>query len=235
MQTLKCYPDVELVAMAQGGNEKAMDALVCRYRPYVLRLARRTQVSEAEDLTHDVFVKVLLHLKQFEQRSSFTTWLYRITMNQILKLKQSERLQVSLEMPDEIDDGAADCEATGGDSLLQDYFSGMLLCLDEEQRMVMILSDLFKMDHITASGALNITPANFRKRLSRARKDLRGWTSKKCSLMSPGNSCHCNRKALHFVKQGWVEADTMMFSKQRIGEVRGYVQRIFNLQATDEG
>ncbi|MBT1699462.1 sigma-70 family RNA polymerase sigma factor [Fulvivirgaceae bacterium PWU4] len=226
IKALKNYPDIELVTMAQGGNEQAIDALVCRYRPFVLRLAKRTLVSDAEDITHDVFVKVLLHLDRFEQRSSFTTWLYRITMNQILKAKQNEKLQHSLEIASEVEDGAVDQELVRGESMLRHYLAGMLLCLDEEQRMVIILSDLFKMDHNAAAEALDISPDNFRKRLSRARKDLRSWTENKCSLVIRGNQCQCNRKAQYFLKQGWVDAATGKFTRERIAEVSDYIQRL---------
>lgn len=229
VKALKNYPDVELVTMAQRGNEQAISALVCRYRPFVLRLAKRTFASDAEDITHDVFVKVLLHLDRFEQRSSFTTWLYRITMNQILKAKQNERLQHSLEMAGEIEDGAVDEELAGGESMLRHYLAGMLLCLDEEQRMVIILSDLFKMDHNASAEALDISPDNFRKRLSRARKDLRSWTENKCSLVVRGHQCQCNRKAQYFLKQGWVDPVTGRFTKDRVTTVSEYVESVFNL------
>lgn len=225
IKALKNYPDIELVTMAQGGNEQAIDALVCRYRPFVLRLAKRTLVSDAEDITHDVFVKVLLHLDRFEQRSSFTTWLYRITMNQILKAKQNEKLQHSLEIASEVEDGAADHDLVRSESILRHYLAGMLLCLDEEQRMVIILSDLFKMDHNAAAEALDISPDSFRKRLSRSRKDLRSWAENKCSLVTRGNQCQCNRKAQYFLKQGWVDAGTGKFTRERINEVNDYIQR----------
>ena len=226
VKALKNYSDVELVTMAQGGNERAIDALVCRYRPFVLRLAKRTFASDAEDITHDVFVKVLLHLDRFEQRSSFTTWLYRITMNQILKAKQNERLQHSLEIAGEVEDGIVDAELARGESMLRHYLAGMLLCLDEDQRMVIILSDLFKMDHNAAAEALDISPDNFRQRLSRTRKDLRSWTEHKCGLVTRGNQCQCNRKARHFQKQGWVDAETGKFTRERIVEVSDYIQRL---------
>lgn len=50
--------------------------------------------------------------------------------------------------------------------------TGMLLCLNREQRLVFILGELFAVDHTLGGELLSITPANFRKRLERARRDL---------------------------------------------------------------
>lgn len=62
----------------------AFEELVKRYERYVFNISRRYLGSEdeAEDITQDVFVRVLHALPSFEGRSQFKTWLYRIVMNQ---------------------------------------------------------------------------------------------------------------------------------------------------------
>lgn len=62
----------------------AFEELVKRYERYVFNISRRYLGSEdeAEDITQDVFVRVLHALPNFEGRSQFKTWLYRIVMNQ---------------------------------------------------------------------------------------------------------------------------------------------------------
>jgi hypothetical protein len=144
-------------------------------------------------------------------------------MNQVFKHKRSEKLQ-PLEMTNEIEGGMESPDLAANETILRNYFFGMLLCLDEEQRMTIVLSDFFKMDHMAASKTLNINPDNFRKRLSRSRKDMKQWMEDKCSLVVPGKECKCNRKAQYFVEQGWVDPETMKFSEGRVREVSAYLQ-----------
>ncbi|EIJ33217.1 RNA polymerase sigma factor [Thiothrix nivea] len=62
----------------------AFSEVVRRYERYVFNLCRRYlgAEDEAEDVTQDVFMRVFHALPQFEGRSQFKTWLYRIVMNQ---------------------------------------------------------------------------------------------------------------------------------------------------------
>jgi RNA polymerase sigma factor (sigma-70 family) len=226
IETTKTSSESELVFMAQQGDDKAMSMLISKYRPFVLGITKRMLVTDPEDIVHDVLIKVLLNLRQFELRSSFTTWLYRITMNQIFKHKRKKRM-LPLEMAGEIEERVDSPDLLPGEAVMKNYFVGMLLCLDEEQRSSVILSDLFKMDHVKASGTLGISPDNFRKRLSRSRKDMKHWTEKKCSLVFPGKECKCNQKAKYFMAQGWIDHETKRFSESRVGEVSKYVQALF--------
>jgi len=61
------------------------DELVKNYyrKIYKLALYQLQDVNEAEDLTHDIFYKVLNSLKSFEERSDVYTWIYRIALNTI--------------------------------------------------------------------------------------------------------------------------------------------------------
>ncbi|MBU2686556.1 MAG: sigma-70 family RNA polymerase sigma factor [Actinobacteria bacterium] len=75
--------DDELVARARTGDAAAVEELFDRYRHQVFSLAYRMtgNPADAEDLTQDVFVQVMRKIGSFQGRSSFSTWLYRVTMN----------------------------------------------------------------------------------------------------------------------------------------------------------
>ena len=60
--------------------------------------------------------------------------------------------------------------------------SGMLLCLDREQRLTLVLGAIFEVSDTVAAVVLEITPDNFRQRLARARRDLRNFMNDKCGL-----------------------------------------------------
>jgi len=75
--------DAHDVTLAQAGDETAFRRLVERHGRGVFQLAFRLTGSEpdAEDVVQDAFLKAYRELKRFESRSSFRTWLHRITVN----------------------------------------------------------------------------------------------------------------------------------------------------------
>ena len=75
--------DVHDVTQAQSGDEQAFRRLVERHSRGVFQLAFRLTGSEpdAEDIVQDAFLKAYRELRRFESRSSFRTWLHRITVN----------------------------------------------------------------------------------------------------------------------------------------------------------
>jgi RNA polymerase sigma-70 factor (ECF subfamily) len=85
--------DLTLVAAAKGGNLQAFEVLVQRHEQRVFFVARRmTRVREdAEDIVQQAFQKAFVHLHRFEGKSSFSTWLTRIAINEALMLLRKGR------------------------------------------------------------------------------------------------------------------------------------------------
>lgn len=75
--------DEALVARARAGDLPALEELFNRYRNQVFSLAYRMtgNPSDAEDLCQEIFLQVMRKVGSFEGRSSFSTWLYRVSMN----------------------------------------------------------------------------------------------------------------------------------------------------------
>jgi RNA polymerase sigma-70 factor (ECF subfamily) len=86
--------DETLVATAQMGDERAFETLVKRHRPRIFAIALRyTRVREdAEDVVQQTFQKTFVHLNNFEGKSSFSTWLTRIAINEALMYLRRARL-----------------------------------------------------------------------------------------------------------------------------------------------
>jgi RNA polymerase sigma factor (sigma-70 family) len=100
----------QLVVAAQGGDEEAFETLFNRHQRKIFIVAfRYTRVREdAEDIVQQTFEKAFVHLQTFEGKSSLSTWLTRIAINQALMLLRSRRrLREVL-----IDDSSGDEEAT---------------------------------------------------------------------------------------------------------------------------
>src|SRR6266853_330892 len=78
--------EAALVVAAKGGDEQALGVLVERHQRRILAVARRfTRIREdAEDIVQQSFQKAFVHLQKFEGKSSFSTWLTRIAINEAL-------------------------------------------------------------------------------------------------------------------------------------------------------
>ncbi len=79
-----------LVTEAQAGDQRAFEALVRRYRKRIFALALHItgSASESDDIAQDVFLKAYRALPQFEGRSQFFTWVYRMTVNRSLNARR---------------------------------------------------------------------------------------------------------------------------------------------------
>jgi len=78
-------PDEELARLAADGDAAAFDEIYSRHRRFVYSLAVRMtgNQADAEDLTQESFVSVLRRVGSFRGEASFTTWLYRLVINQV--------------------------------------------------------------------------------------------------------------------------------------------------------
>src|SRR2546427_10721370 len=79
-----------LVSEAKAGDQRAFEALVRRYRKRIFALALHItgSSSEADDIAQEVFLKAFRALSQFEGRSQFFTWVYRMAVNRSLNAKR---------------------------------------------------------------------------------------------------------------------------------------------------
>ncbi|MGA9364249.1 MAG: sigma-70 family RNA polymerase sigma factor [Bacteroidota bacterium] len=102
--TEKTLDDRLLIAKAKRGDERAFTALVNRYEgllySFSLKICRDKE--KAEETLQDTFVNVFRNLKQFDAKSKFTTWLYRIATNNCLMKRRRRKMRevtVSIEEP----------------------------------------------------------------------------------------------------------------------------------------
>jgi RNA polymerase sigma factor (sigma-70 family) len=227
--------DQSLVARAHSGDRAALEDLIQRHQRWIYNIAIRMlyHPQDAEDATQEILVKVLTRLSSFEDRSSFRTWLYRIVVNHVLNMRRGrvEDPAISFRMyGDELDKtpdlDLPDPKGAPPDANLlvteamMACTSGMLLCLDREQRLSYILGAIFGVSDTVGAEVLEITPENFRQRLARARRDLRNFMNDKCGLVNQANPCRCAKKTRGFIRAGHVDPENLLFNRERICEVR---------------
>ncbi len=82
--------DEKLVELARAGDAKAFEALAQRHqqKAYHIAFGFARDREEAKDLSQDAFLKAFMNLKNFDGRSGFYTWFYRILVNVCLDHKR---------------------------------------------------------------------------------------------------------------------------------------------------
>ena len=103
MTTNRRQADKELIVRAKAGDREAFGALVKHYqrRVYITALQLTHNHADADDLTQETFVKAFRALEQFDFRSDFFTWLYRITVNTALNFLSQAHRKRSVSLEDE--------------------------------------------------------------------------------------------------------------------------------------
>jgi RNA polymerase sigma factor (sigma-70 family) len=202
-----------LVEQARGGDEEALEAVVLDIQDRIYNLALRMlwHPSDAEDATQEILLKVITHLSQFRQESAFMTWVYQIAKNYLLTIRRHRAETTPLSFAfigdvleaNESERAQAKPTLESQDGIEQDLLVkevqlrctlGMLLCLDREQRLAYILSEVFEVSSAQGASILAISETAFRKRVSRARARLRRFMEPNCSLVNEAKECNCVRQ-----------------------------------------
>ncbi len=149
---------------------------------HVLRMTRN--VSEAEDLTQDVFIQLYRKLKTFRGESAFTTWLHRLTVNVVLMhfrktaVRPDQRTDESPEQVELVN------RTTGSESTLilnRIYLEEALQQLSPGYRAVLILHDVEGYEHNQISEILGCAVGTSKSQLHKARRKLRRLLKKRAA------------------------------------------------------
>ena len=98
--------DAALVTATKWGDLRAFDRLVVRHQPRALATAQRITRSreDAEDVVQESFHKAFCHLRDFQEKARFSTWLTRIVMNESYMLLRRRRRVMEV-LPESPEDG----------------------------------------------------------------------------------------------------------------------------------
>jgi len=233
--------DRELVHLAKGGSRAALEELVVHHQAWIYNLALRMvhHPEDAKDATQEVLIKLFTRLSTFDGRSSLRTWLYRINVIHLLNMKRSraESRGITFEEYGRALDDTPDAELPDPHAVPVDVHllvaearigctSGMLLCLDREQRLIFILGGIFSVSDVVGAELLELSRDNFRQKLSRARRDLQNFMQDKCGLVNTANPCRCAKKTRGFITAGHVDPNNLRFAQERVTHVRDVAARV---------
>jgi RNA polymerase sigma-70 factor, ECF subfamily len=173
--------DRELVRLSQDGNESAFEQLVGRHQQRVFALVggilRRPE--DVEDVAQQVFLKAYLGIKRFDQRAAFSTWLYKIAVNECwdyLRKKKVRPLVYEADLSEEQVsrlDGIVSAdrppESAGDRAETKELLERMLDILPEQDRQLLLLKEIegFSVQELAEILKLNVNTVKVR--LFRAR------------------------------------------------------------------
>jgi RNA polymerase sigma-70 factor, ECF subfamily len=172
-----------LVQRILDGDTALFEIIMRRHNQRLYRIARAVlrDHAEAEDVMQDAYVKAYEHLNQFEGRAKFSTWLGRIAFHEALaRVRGKGRVQELEAIPENERDRMQSLRSPEM-SPEQEASNSEVRCLLEEEvnalpdnyRTVFVLRDVEEIDAAEVAEILNITPANVKMRLFRARAFLR--------------------------------------------------------------
>ncbi|MBQ1250560.1 MAG: sigma-70 family RNA polymerase sigma factor [Clostridia bacterium] len=176
-----------LVELARAGDEAAFEKLVTLYERKVYATAFRYTANEhdAMDISQEVFIRVFRFIHTFNLESSFSTWIYRITVN-VCKdhiRKRASRAELPLELTDEesgeytveISDSTYDPVELYEQAELRQEIRRAIDDLPDNYKEIVLLRDIGGLSYDEISQTLDIEVGTVKSRLSRAREKLRNF------------------------------------------------------------
>jgi len=171
--------DFNLCQRAAGGSLAAFEVIYQRYhrRTYSLALRMTGSQTEAEDLTQEVFIQLFRKIGSFRGDSAFSTWLHRLTVNQVLmhfrrRSVKNEKVSNDGEMPEQTVSGTANPNKMPVVDRIA--LKNAIGELPKGYRNVFILHDVEGYEHEEVARLLSISVGTSKSQLHKARLKLRG-------------------------------------------------------------
>ncbi|CAM2010440.1 RNA polymerase sigma factor [Acanthopleuribacter pedis] len=220
----------DLARQALAGSSAALEQLMEAVRDPIYGLALRMLLhpQDAEDAAQDIAIRIITHLSQFRGEGSFISWAMRIAANTLINMKKKRRLEqlTFADVGAELESGwdapplagqnPATTHRTELKLLVKEVkigcSSAMLQCLDRDKRIAYILGEIFEVTSEQGAFILEITPAAFRKRLSRARELLTAFMQQHCGLVVRENRCNCRDRLPVAVSRHHVDPKQLFFA-----------------------
>lgn len=173
-----------LVAKAKKGDRAAYRELVDRYhkRVYGIVYGMLHSREDAMELAQDVFIKVYQRIAEFEEKSSFYTWVYRIAVNLAIDFRRREWKKVHTEYDDSVadqgvDDGIFQRDRTTPEQASQnrelgEAISRALETLPDEQKSVLVMREVDGLSYQEMADVMGCSIGTIMSRLFYARKKM---------------------------------------------------------------
>jgi len=171
--------NAELVKKSQLGDKNAFEELVRRHQELVFSLAYKLTGNRelANDVAQEAFIRAWKAIQKFRGDSTFSTWIYRITVNTAWTLRKKAKKHYSLNIEDTqepvVIDEKKDPEFLAINSDLSSVLKKALDQIPVEQRIIVELKNIEGRSHKEIAEYLDISVTAAKVRLHRAHQKLR--------------------------------------------------------------
>ena len=169
----------ELVRKSQLGDKAAFEQLVIRHQDLVFSLAYKLTGNRemANDVAQEAFIRAWKAIEKFRGDSTFSTWIYRITVNTAWTLRKKAKKHNTLNIEDTYEpiviDEKKDPELVAINSDLSSVLINALDKIPIEQRIIVELKNIEGRSHKEIADYLDISVTAAKVRLHRAHQKLR--------------------------------------------------------------
>jgi len=196
-------------------NQNNFAYIFSSYKNKIYNLVYKMTLDKevSEDITQETFIKCYEKLDDFRGDSQLYTWLYSIAKNQCLRFLEKQRQYQVENLEQLLNTTSSPFIETISPLEKNNYITqvkegcllGLLKTLPFTQRVVFILHVLYELPISNTSEIVGKSISATRTLLHRARKNIKGFLCKNCSLYDSSNICKCENMINFSLKQGWIK------------------------------
>ena len=202
MNVLEKFTDADVISKVLNGEKAMYEIIVRRYNPYLYKIGRSYNYShdDTQDLMQDTYIDAYKSLDKYEGRSNFKTWISRIMLNNCFRKK--EKSSFKKEVMEEFNEHSTPLFAAAENKTATIVHSRELGTIIEQAldnipldyNMVFTLREMNQMSVAETSELLQISEANVKVRLNRAKEMLRQHIEKSYTAteLYEFNLVYCN-------------------------------------------
>lgn len=168
--------ELELIESVLAGNKQAYAHIINQYKnplyALVLRMTRNPQT--AQDLVQEIFIKVYEQLGKYDQKGSFSSWIYRVATNHCMdefRKKSYQTKQVEIEDEQVVNYNHPEIVFLKKEKSRQ--LEKLIAMLPEDERLIILMRFVNELSYQEISELLTIPLSDVRNKLHRAKKKMR--------------------------------------------------------------
>lgn len=231
------YDSQEFVDQLRSHNSKSFELLFDTFGQKVFNMAYRATGNEedASDITQETFYQVYCKIDEFRGESQLSTWIYTIAKNKCFYVLNQRKHSTFFSFEQMINEYAdPNLPEDINKFTLQDLssqvkegcFLGLVRCLPLNQRLAFIAHVLLHFPIRDVASILEKSEGSTKVLIHRARKNLKQFICKNCSLFDPENFCQCKNMINFSLKQGWISYHDQEIDATRIETEVGDLKKI---------
>jgi RNA polymerase sigma factor (sigma-70 family) len=208
----------DLVKNLKNYDEGSFSLLFQEYGERIFNLAYRMtgNQEDASDITQETFLQVYRHINSFRGESQLYTWIYAIAKNECFRVIKTLNKSTFMSFEGLIQDAVKESTPDGisesekrhlANQVKEGCLTGLIRCLSFNQRIAFILHILLHLPIVDVASIMGKSDTSVKVLIHRARKNLKKFLCKNCSLYNSANLCECENLIGFSLRRGWISSN----------------------------